>query len=90
MNRDMASSLSVTEANQNFSIAEKRATANGSVVLLNRNRPKYILIDLDTNPQVEMTDDEKIAFVARRIQNLQSNSFNTYRQGLSICSLRSF
>ena len=80
MNKDMASSLSVTEANQNFSKAEKRATANGSVVLLKRNRPKYLLIDLDANPQIEMTDDEKIDFVARRILNNRRHAFEVLAQ----------
>ena len=80
MNKDMASSLSVTEANQNFSKAEKRATANGSVVLLKRNRPKYLLIDLDANPQIEMTDDEKIDFVARRILNNHRHAFEVLAQ----------
>ncbi len=60
-------SMTVTEANQNFSSAEKLAALNGSVVLVKRNRPKYLLIDLDRNPQIEMSDDEKIDFVARRI-----------------------
>jgi hypothetical protein len=47
-------SMTVTEANQNFSSAEKLAALNGSVVLVKRNRPKYLLIDLDRNPQIEM------------------------------------
>ena len=80
MNKDMASSLSVTEANQNFSKAEKKATANGAVVLLKRNRPKYLLIDLDINPQIEMTDDEKIDFVARRILNNHRHAFEVLAQ----------
>lgn len=67
--------MSVTEANQNFSKAEKKATENGSIVLLKRNKPKYLLIDLDSNPQIEMTDDEKIDFVARRILNKYRHAF---------------
>ena len=80
MTLDNSLFLSVTEANQNFSQAEKRATTNGSVVLLKRNRPKYLLIDLDSNPQIEMTDDEKIDFVARRILNKHRHAFEVLAQ----------
>ena len=31
------------------------------------NKPKYILLDIESNPIIEMTDDEKIDFVAARI-----------------------
>jgi len=31
------------------------------------NKPKLLVIDLDTEPQIEMTEDEKIDFVAARI-----------------------
>ena len=59
--------ISVTEANQNFSRAMKIADQKGQVVIFKRNRPKYMLINLDESPIIEMTDDEKIDFVAARI-----------------------
>ena len=59
--------ISVTEANQNFSRAMKIADQKGQVVIFKRNRPKYMLINLDEAPIIEMTDDEKIDFVAARI-----------------------
>ena len=59
--------ISVSEANQNFSKAAKIAEKNGQAVIFKNNRPKYILLDLDSNPPIEMTDDEKIDFVAARI-----------------------
>ena len=40
---------------------------NGQAVIFKNNRPKYILIDLESNPLIEMSDDEKIDFVAARI-----------------------
>ena len=39
----------------------------GRVIILKRNRPKYMLINLDESPIIEMTDDEKIDFVAAKI-----------------------
>ncbi len=59
--------ISVSEANQNFSKATRIADKNGQVVIFKNNRPKYILLDIESNPVIEMTDDEKIDFVAARI-----------------------
>ncbi len=59
--------VSVSEANQNFSKVTRIAERNGQVVIFKNNKPKYILIDLEKNPIIEMTDDEKIDFVAARI-----------------------
>ena len=59
--------ISVSEANQNFSKATPIAEKNGKVVIFKINRPKYILLDIESNPPIEMTDDEKIDFVAARI-----------------------
>ena len=59
--------VTATEANQNFSKVAKTAERKGHVVVFKNNRPKYLLIDLDVEPQIDMTEDEKIAFVAERI-----------------------
>ena len=59
--------VSVSEANQNFSKVTRIAEKNGQAVIFKNNRPKYILLDLESNPIIEMTDDEKIDFVAARI-----------------------
>lgn len=67
--------LSVSEANQNFSRATRMAEASGQVVIFKNNRPKYILYDLDSSPQIEMSEDEKIDFVAQRILKKYRNAF---------------
>ena len=59
--------VSVTEANQNFSRVTRIADANGQAVVFKNNRPKYLLIDMDRSPLLDMTDDEKIDVVAARI-----------------------
>ena len=59
--------VSATEANQNFSKVARMAEAQGRVVVFKNNRPKLLVIDLDTEPQIEMTEDEKLDFVAARI-----------------------
>lgn len=59
--------LSMTEANQNFSKAVKIADKNGSAVIFKNNHPKYLIVDLNTNPIIELSDDEKIDVVAKRV-----------------------
>ena len=67
MNIDSNTIDSVTEANQNFSRVTRIAGKKGSAVIFKNNRPKYMLIDLENSPIIDMSDDEKIDFVAARI-----------------------
>lgn len=59
--------VSVTEANQNFSRVTRIAEKNGQAVIFKNNRPKYMVIDLESSPMLDLTDDEKIDIVAARI-----------------------
>ena len=67
MNIDSGAIISGAEANQNFSHVTRIAEEKGSAVIFKNDRPKYMLIDLDSSPIIEMSDDEKIDFVAARI-----------------------
>ena len=67
MNIDTNTIVSVTEANQNFSRVTRIAEKKGQAVIFKNNRPKYMLTDLENSPMIEMTEDEKIDFVAVRI-----------------------
>ncbi|MBO5253206.1 MAG: type II toxin-antitoxin system Phd/YefM family antitoxin [Clostridia bacterium] len=67
MQIDTNTIVSVTEANQNFSRVTRIAEKNGQAVIFKNNRPKYMVIDLDTSPLLELSDDEKIDIVAARI-----------------------
>ena len=67
MTVDTNTMISITEANQNFSRVTRIADANGQAVVFKNNRPKYLLIDMDRSPLLDMTDDEKIDVVAARI-----------------------
>ena len=59
--------VSVSEANQNFSRVTRIADATGQAVIFKNNRPKYLLIDVESTPYFDMTDDEKIDIIAARI-----------------------
>ena len=67
MTIDTNAIVTATEANQNFSKVAKLTEKKGRVVVFKNNRPKFLIIDLDTEPQIEMTEDEKFEFVAARI-----------------------
>ena len=67
MTIDSNTIVSVSEANQNFSRVTRIADKNGKAVIFKNNRPKYLLLDIESSPILEMTDDEKIDLVAARI-----------------------
>ena len=59
--------VSISEANQNFSRVARTADKLGTVVIFKNNKPKYKLVDIDQDTEIQMTDDEKIDFVSARI-----------------------
>ena len=59
--------ITATEANQNFTKATRIADEYGDAVVFKNNRPKYKLVNLEKEPDLELTDDEKINIVAARI-----------------------
>ena len=67
MNIDTQTITTITEANQNFSKVAKVAEKNGRAVIFKNNKPKFLLIDVDSNSYFDITDDEKIDIAARRI-----------------------
>lgn len=67
MTIDTNAIVTATEANQHFSRVARMAEKKGRVVVFKNNRPKLLVIDLDTEPQIDMTEDEKLEFVAARI-----------------------
>ena len=67
MKIDTNTIVSVTEANQNFSRVARITEKYGQTIIFKNNKPKYMMIDLENSPIIDMTDDEKIDFVAARI-----------------------
>lgn len=59
--------VTATDANQNFSRVAKLAEKKGRVYVFRNNRPKLLVIDLDTEPQVDISEDEKFQVVTQRI-----------------------
>ena len=69
MKIDANTIASMTEANQNFSRVARIADRYGEAVIFKNNRPKYRLVDLEQDDDLELTDDEKIDIVAKRLLN---------------------
>lgn len=67
--------FTVTEENHNFSEVAEIAEKNGSAVIFKDNRPRYMLIDLAQNPVMDLTDDEKIDVVAKRVLERYRSAF---------------
>ena len=65
----------ISEANQNFSHVARKADKTGEVVIFENSRPKYKLIDIDRDSEIEMTDNEKIDFAAARILRIYRKAF---------------
>ncbi len=58
---------SMTEANQNFSKVAHMADEEGSVIIFRNNTPSYILIKFNAAREEELSSDEEVMSVAKRI-----------------------
>lgn len=68
--------FSMTQANQNFSAIARAADRNGEAVVFKNNRPKYLVVNMENSDLLlDLTDDEKIDIVARRILNKYIGAF---------------
>lgn len=67
--------VSISEANQNFSRVARMVDKHGEIYIFKNNKPRYKLVDIEADNDIEMSDDEKIDFVAARILRLYREAF---------------
>ena len=67
--------VSITEANKNFSDVSKKAKIFDEVIVLKNNQPTLKIVDINNSTEIDMTDDEKIMFVAKRILKNYKKAF---------------
>ena len=68
--------FSMTQANQNFSQVARTVDSKGEAVIFKNNKPKYIVLDMDDNDLlIDLSEDEKIEIVAKRILNKYLSAF---------------
>ena len=67
---------SMTQANQNFSRVAKTAGREGQALVFKNNKPKYLVIDLDSSDMIlDLSEEEKIDIVVRRIVKKHIGAF---------------
>lgn len=68
--------FSMTQANQNYSQVARTVDSKGEAVIFKNNKPKYIVLDVDDNDLlIDLSEDEKIEIVAKRILNKHLGAF---------------
>ncbi len=75
MKIDSNSIVSISEANQNFSKVARMVDKNGEVFIFKNNKLKYRVVDMESNSDLELTDDEKIDIAAARILKQYKKAF---------------
>lgn len=75
MNINTNQIVSISETNQNFSRVARMTEKHGEIYIFKNNKPKYKLVDLESDTSIEMSEDEKIDFVAARILKLYRPAF---------------
>ena len=75
MQIDIDSLIPYQAAEKNFTKIIRRAEELGKVYIVKDNKPRYLLIDLEVEPELEMTDEEKIEFIGRRILKEHKRAF---------------
>ena len=62
--------FSMTQANQNFSAVARAVDREGEAVVFKNNKPKYLVVNMENSDRLlDLTEDEKIDIIARRILN---------------------
>ena len=67
--------VSITEANQNFSKVARLVDESGAAVILKNNVPRYVLMEFSQFQKEELTGEEEVDKVARRILAKNRHAF---------------
>ena len=68
--------FSMTQANQNFSVVARAVDREGEAVVFKNNKPKYLVLNMENSDHIlDLTDDEKIDVVAKRILHKYIGAF---------------
>ena len=68
--------FSMTQANQNFSVVARAVDREGEAVVFKKNKPKYLVVNMENSDRLlDLTEDEKIDIVAKRILNKYIGAF---------------
>lgn len=74
MNIKTQKTVSIAEANQNFSKVAKIASEEGSVIVMRNNKPEYILLKINNNQNYEIADSVEVDAISKKLihQNMEA------------------
>lgn len=64
---DTNTTISITEANQNFSKVTKIVDKHGTAVILKNNVPRYLVIDFSRVEKEKVADTEEVLAISERL-----------------------
>ena len=67
MNINTNNLVSITEANQNFSKVARLVDENGTVIILKKNVPRYIVMEFSAAEEEQFASDEDVMAVSKRL-----------------------
>ena len=67
MNVNTENSVSITEANRNFSRVARMVDEKGSIVILKNNSPRYLLIEYNQVLREQFVSDEDILALSKHL-----------------------
>lgn len=76
--------VTMTEANQNFSKASKKAEKYGEAIIVKNNKPRFLIVDLNNENYLDLSEDEKIEIVAKRILQRHIGAFKELAKWLNL------
>ena len=59
--------VSITEANQNFSRVARIVDEQGSVVILKNNAPRYLIVEFSQAEKMQTAPDEDVMAISARL-----------------------
>lgn len=74
MNIKTQKTVSIAEANQNFSKLAKIASEEGSVIVMRNNKPEYILLKINNNQNYEIADSVEVDAISKKIDTSKYGS----------------
>lgn len=86
MNINTKNIVSITEANQNFSLVARLVDENGAAVILKNNVPRYLVVEFSQAEQEQRSDDEDVLAISKRLIRGQSPGSQATRTVLAFCT----
>lgn len=69
--------ITIDEASKDFSKAIKIADEHDKAIITQDNKPKYVLINIEENPLLDLTHEEQVDIVSNRIFKKYNKAFET-------------